>query len=329
MELPISAEELLQRLHIPFEPKGDNQLLALCSFHDDHNKSMSVQKDPFLYNCFACGAKGNAHTLVKALTGQSLYQFLNIKSEDKTDMSFSTALKLYENKKTTKKKVDDYVPTFKIVAEQYLPFEDKDCKAYCLKRNLLESDIKKYEMFYIKKGYIGITAFHKRLVIPIYDKNKKVVAYEGRDITGEAEKKCIYPFRSKVGNTIFQNHLLDRTKPIVFVEGVLDSIVAQRAIPSIQFSTYFGIQLSNKQIGIVNEFTDVSTMFDPDEAGQVRGNLNFDEVYKGSFNVCKLKEYDPNESSIEDIIEAFENRINITEFHLRNNGLLQNRATEW
>jgi len=38
-------------------------------------------------------------------------------------------------------------------------------------------------------------------------------------------------------------------------------------------------------------------------------------LYKRSFNVCKLKEYDPNESSIEDIIEAFENRINITEFH--------------
>ncbi len=329
MDLPISAEDLLSKLGIPFERKGDNQLLTLCQFHSDKHPSMSIQKDPFLYNCFACGARGNAHTLVKALTGQSLYQFLNIKSEDKTNMSFSTALKLYENRKTTKKIIDDSIPTFKIVAEQYLPFEDEECKAYCLKRNLLESDIEKYEMFYIKKGYIGITAFHKRLIIPIYDANKKIVAYEGRDITGEAEKKCIYPFKSKVGNTIFQNHLLDRAKPTVFVEGVLDSIVAQRAISTIQFSTYFGIQLSNKQITIINEFKDVSTMFDPDEAGQVRGNLNFDEVYKGSFSVCKLKEHDPNESSSTDIIEAFETRISITEFHLRNNGLLQNTSTEW
>ncbi len=329
MSLPISAEELLTKLHIPFESKGDNQLLALCSFHNDHNKSMSIQKEPFLYNCFACNAKGNAHTLVKALTGQGLYQFLNIEAEDKINMSFSSALRLYDSRITTKKEIDSSVPIFKIVAEQYSPFEDNECRDYCLKRNIVESDIVKYKIFYIKKGYIGTTAFHNRLVIPIYDNNKNVVAYEGRDITGKAEKKCIYPYKSKVGSTIFQNHALDRNKPTVFVEGVLDSIVAQRAIPSLQFSTYFGIQLSNKQIKIINEFEDVSTMFDPDEAGQLRGNLNFDEAYQGSFNVCKLKNYDPNESSIEDIIEAFETRINITEFHLRNNGLLQNRATEW
>lgn len=46
---------------------GKVEALGLCPFHDDHNPSLSVNLSNGLYNCFACGAKGNAFRLYQAL----------------------------------------------------------------------------------------------------------------------------------------------------------------------------------------------------------------------------------------------------------------------
>lgn len=43
------------------------QSVGLCPFHDDHNASLSVNLDNGLYNCFACGAKGNVFTFYQEL----------------------------------------------------------------------------------------------------------------------------------------------------------------------------------------------------------------------------------------------------------------------
>jgi putative DNA primase/helicase len=40
------------------KPRGD-EIQALCPFHEDHSPSLSVNLKTGLYNCFACGAKGD------------------------------------------------------------------------------------------------------------------------------------------------------------------------------------------------------------------------------------------------------------------------------
>ena len=37
---------------------------GLCPFHDDHNASFGADLQTGQYNCFACGAKGNAVTFL-------------------------------------------------------------------------------------------------------------------------------------------------------------------------------------------------------------------------------------------------------------------------
>lgn len=37
---------------------------GLCPFHDDHNASFGANLQTGTYNCFACGAKGNAVTFL-------------------------------------------------------------------------------------------------------------------------------------------------------------------------------------------------------------------------------------------------------------------------
>ena len=318
-------ESLLGRLGIFYKRRTPTQFLAQCPFHDDKTPSLSIS-DEGLYTCFGCGAKGNWYTLVESLTGMNPYKFLGIKPEPKLEMTFATALKTYTNRKSQEK---EEPIVFKIVGDKLDPYSNEECKAYCISRYIDPEDIIKYDMFFLKRGYIGITPFSDRLVIPIHDKEGRIIAYEGRDITKQQAKKCIYPYQSKMGSTIFQNHKLDRSKETIFVEGVLDVITTQKALPETQVSTYFGIQLSNTQIQIVKEFKKVNLMLDPDDAGQLRGNNNFADAYDKDFSICQLEEDDPNESTHEVIQNAFKNRISITEFYLKENDLLQATFLDW
>lgn len=48
---------------------GKAETVGLCPFHDDHNPSLSVNLSNGLYNCFACGAKGDVFTFYEKLKG--------------------------------------------------------------------------------------------------------------------------------------------------------------------------------------------------------------------------------------------------------------------
>lgn len=51
----------------PIVPAGKNQVLVLCPVHAENNPSCSVNTDKGLWNCKACGAKGNIFDLVAAV----------------------------------------------------------------------------------------------------------------------------------------------------------------------------------------------------------------------------------------------------------------------
>jgi len=49
--------------------KKGSSYLGLCPFHEDHNPSLSVDRDKGLYNCFGCGESGDIFTLVEKMRG--------------------------------------------------------------------------------------------------------------------------------------------------------------------------------------------------------------------------------------------------------------------
>jgi hypothetical protein len=72
MKLPQTViDEILERVSIvelvgryqKIERNG-TEALALCPFHADKNPSLSISDEKGLYNCFACGASGNAATFL-------------------------------------------------------------------------------------------------------------------------------------------------------------------------------------------------------------------------------------------------------------------------
>ena len=49
--------------YIPLVQKGKNYF-GVCPFHNDTNPSMSVSREKQIYNCFSCGASGNAFNFI-------------------------------------------------------------------------------------------------------------------------------------------------------------------------------------------------------------------------------------------------------------------------
>lgn len=53
-----------------YDIKG-NELICSCPFHDDRTPSFNANLETGLFNCFGCGAKGNAITFISKIEGIS------------------------------------------------------------------------------------------------------------------------------------------------------------------------------------------------------------------------------------------------------------------
>lgn len=60
---------------------GFEWISCLCPFHDDTNKSSSVSFHRNAFHCFACGAKGDAISLIRQHEGVSFEEALRITEE--------------------------------------------------------------------------------------------------------------------------------------------------------------------------------------------------------------------------------------------------------
>ena len=60
--------DVLAHYGINYQASG-NQVKVLCPFHDDHKPSLGVNLEKGVYNCFACGAGGNALDFVAHMEG--------------------------------------------------------------------------------------------------------------------------------------------------------------------------------------------------------------------------------------------------------------------
>lgn len=76
---------------------------------------------------------------------------------------------------------------------------------------------------YLLNGQQKYMDFSNRVMIPVFDLDGKMVSFQGRDITGTAERKYLFPpgFAS-TGEILFNGQNVVRTERVVMGEGVFD-----------------------------------------------------------------------------------------------------------
>jgi len=82
-------------------------------------------------------------------------------------------------------------------------------------------------------GNPRVMPFSGRIIIPIYDLDGKLVTFQGRDVTGESDRKYLFPPRlPSTARFLYNGHraFAERWSHIVMGEGVLDVISTQAAI---------------------------------------------------------------------------------------------------
>jgi len=117
--------------------------------------------------------------------------------------------------------------------------------------------------------------YERRVIVPIYDMQGKMVSFQGRDITNTSDKKYLFPpgFASTGVHLFNGQNAIPGTKRVILAEGVFDVISAKKALDTdvnmrdvIPLGT-FGKHLSNDQFAKLiqmkrNGLEEVTIMWD-------------------------------------------------------------------
>ena len=185
----MNAEDLLIDKKIPYYAKGKDFLVrCLNPEHDDNNPSMRIDQITGIFNCFACGFKGNIFHFYGEKANQLQLRRENLKKKIRQKMSEGSGLAFPKG---------------------YLPYDGNW-------RDIKPETYKKFQAFtHHDKDHIG------RLVFPVRDISGRVVSFNGRHMSGGTPKYMITPRGVKL--PLFPKVTAIKGS-IILVEGIFDAI---------------------------------------------------------------------------------------------------------
>lgn len=314
--------------------RGEQLNVKCCPVCGGSKFKVYLNAESGLGNCFHgdCEAKFNKFSFIKAqsgLVGKELVEHIKGLSQE-----FGWIPK--------KKKVEAVKREVKLeIPNSYeIPYLGNNL-AYLENRGV-SAEVAKYfglrfcdkgEFYYfLPDGRVGIQKYDRRVIIPIHDMNGNLVSFQGRDISGEAEKKYLFPPGfSATGAYLYNAHNVKHgTKRILIGEGAFDVIAQKIALSSdksladVEPIGTFGKHLSsgadNSQLQKFIELRDrgveqVTFMWDGEpqaladaiKAGAMVKGLGFD------VRIALLpKGKDPNEVPKEVVIKSYIDAIPLT-----------------
>lgn len=183
---------------------------------------------------------------------------------------------------------------------------------------------------YRLSGRDMVQDYSNRIIIPVYDMNGDLVSFQGRDITGTAEKKYLFPpgFAS-TGSILYNAHNVIGFEHVVMGEGVFDVMATKIAMDSdmglrgIGQIGSFGKHLSNG-----DENSQLAKLLYLKEKGLKTVTYMWDGEKKAIHDAIEsaliVSRYglqvrvailpdmkDPNESSVQEVLTAFRSAVTI------------------
>lgn len=285
--------------------KRGQSYIGLCPFHHEKTPSFNVSESNQLYYCFGCGAGGNVITFLMNKENMSFTEALryladraNIKLED----TYLTEEEIEKNKKRVK-----LLEIMKETARQFhynlMAEENRFALDYLLKRGLTLGTIRKFGLGYAtndfqqlyqvlrKKGYSDelllasglfirgkkdttklYDRFNNRMMYPIFDISKAVIAFGGRVLDNSLPKYLNSP-----ENMLFNksHHLYGmqlakgaNAPYFILVEGYMD-VIAMHQAGFTQAVASLGTSLTKDQAKLLKRYTnEVIILYDSDAAGK-------------------------------------------------------------
>jgi len=230
----VSFEDILKRYNLlpKLKSKGD-QLTGSCPIHQgDGKKSFSVNLAKNCFNCFSCKAHGNVLDFVSTIekvgvkdAGLLLSDWFNIPlrtnvSRKENAQSKEDLNRPEKQKKTLvrERKEDNASQRLEKAINPPLTFELKKLDQehpYLKNRGLLPGTVKAFGLGYCSKGLMK-----GRIVVPIHNERKELVAYAGRwpGDPPEDQGKYTLPPRFQKSQVLFN---LPRAADLIQEQGLI------------------------------------------------------------------------------------------------------------
>ncbi|MCF7957837.1 MAG: DNA primase [Phycisphaerae bacterium] len=290
--------------YVALKPAG-RSMVGLCPFHDDSRPSMRVNPEGQFFKCFACGTGGDAIKFImlrERMTFPEAIKLLadrsGVKLEEKQQtnqpsggMDRNHLEKInrwaaryfrsqYENP-TLGKSAQDYVANRGITPEIARSFgigfapDSWDNLANAARRDNIPLPPLSQLGLLIEKEQGGYyDRFRNRLIFPVLDGLKRVIAFGGRTLADDPAKYLNSPesvlfdkSRSLYGLHAAKDAIV-KQKQAIIVEGYTDCIMAHQHDVKNTVAT-LGTALTPQHAKTLSRYTDrIILMFDSDPAGQ-------------------------------------------------------------
>ena len=282
-------------------------MLFHCPKCNHHKRKLSVNLDKNVFKCWICDYRGNSLLpLIKDRDLRSQWRSLT----NKVDIS------RFDDIFAFNQQVDDAPETQLLLPDYFSSLTSPDLSSIGQKaeKYLLDRGITKSQIFMHKMGFCYHGAYKNRIIIPSFNANGRLNYYIARSFSDNYMKYKNPPCSKDV---IFNDLMIDWTKPIVLVEGFFDSLKYENSVPILGSTLNTKSKLFAK---IVNHCKSIYICLDKDakkkELKIIKNFLDFGvEVYK-------IELYDYNDlGEVPDslLVEYKKRASNMT----RNNYLLQ------
>ena len=309
--------------------RGEQLNLHVCPKCGGDKWKVFINAETGLGNCFSgsCESKFNKFSFIRAYTG------LSGRDLDEHIMSVGAEIGWRPPRKSAVAVHTD-VKDLKLPKSFPLPIRERNL-AYLENRRINLSIATYFHLRYCQKGWFKyqlsgedkFTAFDKRIIIPIFDLDGNLVSFQGRDITGEADRKYLFPngFAS-TGEHLYNGHNVHNTAKVVVGEGVFDVMATKIALDGdpelrdiVPIGT-FGKHISENQVSKFLELAkrgvkEVTIMWDG-EVAATDSAITAGLRLKGlgfKVRIAMLpKDCDPNEVLAEEVRRAYYGAIELT-----------------
>ena len=311
--------------HVALTRVGQN-LKGLCPFHQEKSPSFTVSSSRQIFHCFGCGAGGNVYTFLMKLTGASFPEIVrDLGRKVGVDVPETTGGHS-SHERTQLGRLEQLNAAAVAWYQRMLTDETggAHARAYLDGRGIQPDTTRQFQLGYAPPEWDGLTKamlkegftpadlvaaglsvprdqggqqrsvsaghydrFRSRVMFPILDLRKRVVAFGGR-ILGEGTPKYLNSPETplfKKGQTLFAmdaaREAAGQHQTLIIVEGYFDAVALHQAGIRHVAAT-LGTALTAEHITIIRRFaSNVVLLFDPDQAG-VRAALRTLDLFINS-----------------------------------------------